>query len=133
MSAHTAADVIEIATLADSPLALERALLSRLQREVAFDVGFFVRPGGIGPGQCGIAPKHAARMRERFGMYAVELAPVFARARRERGVAVDRDTLGRAFEATHVYREFVAPHGGHSTALVMLSLAGQGVATLALG
>jgi DNA-binding CsgD family transcriptional regulator len=32
-----------------------------------------------------------------------------------------------------VYREFVAPHGGHSTALVTLSLAGRDVATLALG
>jgi DNA-binding CsgD family transcriptional regulator len=78
-------------------------------------------------------PELAVRMRERLGVYALDLEPVFARAQRERGVAVDRDTLGQAFERTRVYREFVAPQRGHSTALVALSLAGRPVATLALG
>jgi DNA-binding CsgD family transcriptional regulator len=133
MSARSAVDIIEIAAIQDSAQELERAVLSRLRRDVGFDVAFFLRAGGVGPGQRGLAPGLAARMRERLDAYGADLAPVFARARRERGVAVDRDTLGPAFERTCVYREFVAPHGGHSTALVTLSIAARHIATLALG
>jgi DNA-binding CsgD family transcriptional regulator len=133
MSSSTAADIIEIAASETSAAALERALLARLRGEVRFDIAFFLRAGGVGTGQHGLTPHSIARMREHQGAYGADLAPVFARARRERGVAVDRDTLGDAFERTRVFREFVAPHGGHSTALVMLSVAGRRVATLALG
>jgi DNA-binding CsgD family transcriptional regulator len=127
------ADIIALAASEPSVQALEHGVLSRLRRDVGFDIAFFLRAGGVGPGQRGLAPQFALRMREHAATYGAELAPVFARARCERGIAVDRDTLGRAFERTRVYREFVAPHDGHSTALVMLSLGGLQVATLALG
>jgi DNA-binding CsgD family transcriptional regulator len=130
---RTTGDIVEIAASAVSAAELEHALLSRLRRDVPFDIGFFLRRGGIGPSQQGLVARLTARMRERVGVYGAELAPVFARARQERGVAIDRDVLGRVLERTRVYREFVAPHGGYSTALVLLSLAGQPVATLALG
>lgn len=133
MSARVAADIVEIAASEDSAPALERAVFARLRRDVGFDIAFFLRASGIGPGQRGLEPQRAARMRERLGAYGADLAPVFAHAHREHGVAVDREVLGGAFERTRVYREFVAPHGGHSTALVMLSLGGKRIATIAVG
>jgi DNA-binding CsgD family transcriptional regulator len=127
------ADVVEIGTSARAQVEIERALIERVRREVGFEVGFFLRRDGIGPGQRGIAPQLAAGMLANAAGYGAELAPVFAAAERAGGVAVDREVLGRGFERTRVFREFMRPHNGHSTALVSLSLPARSTATLALG
>lgn len=133
MHRNTVADMIEIATSTACAMTLEQSLLLRLRRDVGFDIGFFVRANRVGPGQQGLSVPLVAETSAWMNVYGKELAPVFARAQRERGVAIDRDTLGHVFEHTRLYREFVAPHGGRCTALAVLTRAGQPIATLSLG
>jgi hypothetical protein len=126
---------LRLAQVADSSCdrsEYERGTLDCLREALDFQVGFFVRDDTLGDARVGLCDGLVEGTRKRIAMYGRELAPVLEVALR-RGLAVDREVLGAGLERTRLYREFIAPHQGHSTALVPLQFKGQTLGLLALG
>lgn len=130
---QTALDLVAIAQRARSFDEYERATLERVRAGLGAEVAFFVRGEGPGPGALGMHPRVLTTTRRRWHRYGRELTPVFDAAHRSGGAAYDADVLRRGLYTTSVFTEFMAPHGGHSTLLGVLSLGGEVVGGVALG
>ncbi|HJL20455.1 MAG TPA: helix-turn-helix transcriptional regulator [Sandaracinaceae bacterium LLY-WYZ-13_1] len=127
-----ASELCSLANEVASHAEYERGALTMLRRVLPFDVGFFVRADGVGPGRLGLDPSVVEASATKWPRFGRELAPVFARATGD-GLAVDTDVLGDRFRATTLYRDFVAPHQGECTVLAPLRVRGRHLATLAIG
>jgi DNA-binding CsgD family transcriptional regulator len=122
-----------IAEQAPTAAEYERQTLAHLRQRIDFDVGFFVRGNGVGPGTLDLDVATLKATRAQFADFGRELSPV-VRAAIQRGVAVDHEVLGRGtLGRTRVFRHFMAPHGGRCTLLAPLSLRGRVLGMLALG
>jgi DNA-binding CsgD family transcriptional regulator len=126
-------DILDIAQRARSFVDYEHEVLSRMRAGLRSDVAFVVRADGPGAGAFGLRTDVLRACRKRWRVYGHELTPVFDAAREGYGVALDADVLGASFRSTHVFREFIAPHGGRSTLVAPLTFGDDTLGTIVFG
>jgi DNA-binding CsgD family transcriptional regulator len=127
-------EMAAIAAEVCAPADYEAELFRVLERAVGADVLFFKRIGGAGPVVRGLdAARFHAQERQLLDCRD-ELNEVLAVARRQSGVAVDRDVLGaHGLESKRYYQHLVKPNGGRYTAVLPVSWRGQDLSVLVLG
>jgi spermidine synthase len=129
------AELIGLSQEAAGAAELERGVLELLQREIGYDVAFFLVPGQEDtPTVSGLDQALAQRVAARAEKYGRELLPVKAAALAARGVAVDTRVLGweRVRELSY-HREVAAKVGGRHSLMAYLPWRGQTVAAIMLG
>ena len=124
--------LVEAAYAAPDPVSFQRAALAALA-PVGFDVAFFeTKPPRSGLVASGFDQAVLAGARERWPVYARELAPVGRAAARE-GVAIDAEILGARRERLAYFQEVVRPQRGTSSLFVHLALGGRELGSIVLG
>lgn len=124
----------EIACAAPDLLAFERESLSLLDRVVGFDVAWFAWQQGPSPVAPGLLDSVRACSGERWDRYRQESGLLWPVARRQGGVAIDVEVLGRQrLERLDIYQDLMRPHAGKSTALLFLHVRDQQVGRAVLG
>ncbi len=111
----------ELLELASESLGVEdfRTRVSQHFREwLDADVALLATLEPWGHAPAGFEPATAAALEAHWDAYGRELAPVRASAARH-GSSSDREVLGCALERTRVYREVMAPSGGHESLLAL--------------
>ena len=127
-------EMAAIAAEVYAPEAYERELFRVLEPVVGADVLFFKRRGRAGPVVIGLDAAWVGRQESQLFDCRQEMQPVIDVARRQAGVAVDREVLGgRGLEATRYYQLLMRPSGGRCTAIVPVCWRGQDVSVLVLG
>ena len=128
------APLLDVAA-AGSPVAdYERTLFDTLEARIGFDVGFCIRPDGIGEHTRGFEPAVRRRIEGQLARYATEQALLKRVAHQRGGVVVDREVLGPAqLMRTRTYREIMLPHQGRCTLLTYVGPMSAPTSLLVLG
>lgn len=126
--------LLEAARTARDLAGYEHAVFEHFDRTIGYDIGLFVRDGGLGGATRGLGARVLETYAERHQVYAKELRPFTIATVAAGGVGVDTEFFGRrALERTAWHTELVRPlHGRHSLVAV-LEFGGRPAGVLVLG